>query len=68
LARHRLKPRIAELRAAAVVVTKDVCVGLQEEADVGVPESVTDHLRADTSLERARGVRVPKIMVMPMSA
>jgi hypothetical protein len=60
LARHRLKPRIAELRAAAVVVTKDVCVGLQEEADVNVPvqrEDVCDHARRQHLL-RARSVSV----------
>lgn len=37
-------------------------VGLQEEADVGVADSVTNHLRTHTGLERARGVGVPKIV------
>ena len=39
-----------------------MCVGLQEEANVRVPDSLTEHLRADNGVERARGVRVTQIM------
>lgn len=44
--------RCGLLRRFTVVIDQDVGVRLQEEADVGVPDSVADHLRADTGFER----------------
>ena len=54
--------RCGLLSGLAVVLLQDVRVGLQEEADVGMADAVTDHFRVHTGLQRRRSVRVTEIV------
>jgi hypothetical protein len=61
-------PRVADEEGrdlfcgVAVIVSKDMGVGLQKEADVGMADPLADHLRVDAGFERTGGVGVPQIM------
>ena len=61
-------PRVADKEGrrlfcgVAVIVSKDMGVGLQKEADVGVADPLADHLRADAGFERTGGVGVAQIV------
>ena len=54
--------KAAARRRRLVIGSENVRVGLQEEPNVGVPDPLTDHLRAYAGVERAGGVRVAQIM------
>jgi hypothetical protein len=62
------KERRGLLGRLPVVVRDHVGVGLQEEPNVRVADSLADNLRADTGFERAGRIRVAQIVVIPMSA
>jgi hypothetical protein len=64
-------PRVADEEGrrlfcgVAVIVSKDMGVGLQKEADVGAADPLADHLRVDAGLECTGGVGVPQIVGAP---
>jgi hypothetical protein len=45
-----------------VVIRDHVGVGLEEEPDVRVADSLAENLRADTGFQRAGGIRVAQIV------
>src|SRR4051812_22053608 len=50
------------LRGVAVIVSQNVRIGLQEESNIGVADSLADDLRTNTGFERAGRVGVPQIV------
>jgi hypothetical protein len=50
------------LCGVSVIVSEDMCIGLQEESDVGVPDSLAEYLRAYAGFQRAGRVRVAQIV------
>ena len=51
-----------------VVVRDHVGVGLQEEPNVRVADSLAENLRADAGFQRAGRIRVAQIVFVPTSA
>ena len=50
------------LGSLSVIVLQHVCVGLQKETDVRVPDAFTYDLRTHSSLQSSRRVGVPQIV------
>ena len=50
------------LGGVSVIVSENVRVGLQEEANIRMANAVADHLGLYSCFERTRGVGVPQIM------
>ena len=56
------KERGGLLGGVSVIVSENVRVGLQEEANIRMANAVADHLGVYSGFERTRGVGVPQIV------